>query len=145
MRMCAIAEPTTGLEAKFSLRHTAAMVLSGVDTAAISSFGDATVEDTPLLSLRERVAVVCDRDGGGPTPVEVRTTDGRVLTRSHDTWAPERDLGRQRARLEAKFSSLAVPVVGERSASAIARLAGELERLGDLAGLMAAARGDLPG
>jgi 2-methylcitrate dehydratase PrpD len=143
MRMCAIAEPSTGLEAKFSLRHTAAMVLSGVDTAAISSFGDATVADAPLLSLRERVAVVCDRDGGGATPVEVRTTDGRVLTRAHDTWVPERDLERQRGRLEAKFSSLAVPVVGERAAAATARMAEELERLGDLDGLMAAARGDL--
>lgn len=143
MRMCAIEEPATGLEAKFSLRHTAAMVLAGRDTSAIETFDDAAVADPALLSLRARITVVPDKEASGPTPVEVRTGDGRVLRRAHDTWAPEGDLNRQRDRIAAKFASLATPVVGERPSAAIASMVGELDGLGDLAELIDAARGEL--
>jgi 2-methylcitrate dehydratase PrpD len=144
MRMCAIEEPTTGLEAKFSLLHTAAMVLAGRDTSAIETFDDATVGDPAVLALRARIAVVPDRVTPGPTPVEVRTGDGRVLSRAHDTWAPETDLDRQRDRIAAKFASLAAPVVGGRASATIAQMVGQLEDLDRVAGLMAAARGELP-
>src|SRR4051794_39412885 len=45
LRMCAIAEPLTGLQVKFSLRHTAALVLSGRDTAAIATYTDENARD----------------------------------------------------------------------------------------------------
>ena len=80
MRMCAIPEPVTGLEAKFSLRHTAAMVLAGVDTSGIESFADDGMTRPDVLDARARVTVRTDREPGGPTPVTVRlhTSEGKV-------------------------------------------------------------------
>ncbi|MEM5432115.1 MmgE/PrpD family protein [Cupriavidus oxalaticus] len=55
--VCCIAEPATGLEAKFSLSLTAAMVLAGVDTAALASFSDANCRAPALTELARRVEV----------------------------------------------------------------------------------------
>ncbi len=55
--VCCIAEPATGLEAKFSLSLTAAMVLSGVDTAALESFSDATCRAAALTDVARRVEI----------------------------------------------------------------------------------------
>lgn len=141
MRMCAIEEPSSGLETKFSLRHTAALVLAGLDTSAIATFDDTRARDPELLALRERVLVVADRTGGGPTPVEVRTRDGRVLMCAYDVAVPERDLSLQGKRLREKFESLAVPVVGQAGAGRIIELVGDLDTLDDVGALLAVAGG----
>src|SRR5207248_854567 len=61
LRMCAIPEPATGLAAKFSLRHTAAMVIAGEDTSAITAFTDAAAKDPAVVDVRDRIEV---RDDG---------------------------------------------------------------------------------
>ena len=53
-RICNIAEPRTGLEAKFSLRQTVAMALSGVETGALASYSERLTSDPRLAALRER-------------------------------------------------------------------------------------------
>ncbi len=141
MRMCAIEHPSTGLETKFSLRHTAALVLSGFDTASIGVFGDVQARDRALVALRNRVTVVADRPGGGPTPVEVKTRDGRLLHGAHDVAVPETDLPAQSRRLHGKFVALAVPVAGRRAAARIAELVDALEGLDNVRPLMEAAQG----
>ncbi len=138
LRMCAIEEPTTGLETKFSLRHTAALVLVGRDTSAIETFSDSQARDPVVVAMRDRVRVVADRAPGGPTPVEIRTTDGRVLQETYDVAVPETDRVRRAERLTAKFSSLAVPVVGAERADRIAAAVHALDQLADLRLLMAA-------
>src|SRR4051812_19322049 len=95
LRMCAIPEPATGLAAKFSLRHTAAMVLAGEDTSAIAAFTDAAAGDPRVVGVRERVEVHDDAAVGGPTPVDVHLRDGRVLHAEHDISTPEDDLALQ--------------------------------------------------
>ena len=57
LRVCNIPEPETGLEIKFSLRHTAAMALTGVDTGAIDSYSDAIAARPDLVALRRKVEV----------------------------------------------------------------------------------------
>ncbi len=57
LRVCNIAMPRTGLEAKFSYRLTGAMALLGEDTGALSTFTDARCVDAGLVSLRDRVEV----------------------------------------------------------------------------------------
>lgn len=136
MRMCAIPEPTTGLEAKFSLRHTAAMVLAGRDTSAPASFDDDDAFDDVVLSLRERVTVTADRDPGGPTPVDLIVAGGRTLTASHDVSVPEADLGLQGRQLRAKFDALASPVLGGERATRLARAIEALPDDGSTASLM---------
>ena len=54
-RICNIAAPRTGLEAKFSLRLTTAMALAGVDTGGLASYSEATAADPTLIALRDRV------------------------------------------------------------------------------------------
>lgn len=136
LRMCAIEEPSTGLETKFSLRHTAALVLTSRDTSSIETFGDAQARDPAVVAMRERVTVVADRAPGGPTPVEVRTTDGRVLREAYDVAIPETDRTRRAAHLTAKFTALASPVVGREAAARIVALVHELHGLNSLRSLM---------
>src|SRR5580692_4828297 len=54
-KVCNIPAPTDGLEAKFSLRQTVAMALSGIDTASLGAYSVATATDPTLVALRERV------------------------------------------------------------------------------------------
>jgi 2-methylcitrate dehydratase PrpD len=135
MSMCAIPEPATGLEAKFSLRQTAAMVLAGRDTAAVSSF-DASVVDEEVTALRSRIVVVTDGPAVGPTPVDVLLGDGRQLSAAHDVSRPEADLVAQDAALSAKFRSLAQPVLGDERTETLLRGIHELENYGDIGVLM---------
>jgi len=137
MRMCAIAEPETGLEVKFSLRHTGALALSGIDTASIETFSDQIAQDPALVALRRRIDVVVDRAGGGPTAVDVVLRDGRTLSFAHDVSAPEKDVAEQGRRLRAKFDALSAPVVGPPAAGRLADLVARLGELGDVRGLLA--------
>jgi 2-methylcitrate dehydratase PrpD len=138
-RVCNIAAPTDGLEAKFSLRQNVAMALAGVDTASMAAYSVATATDPALVALRQKV--VLDFQDGYPqaaAEIEVALSDGRVLRASHDAGVPSADIAAQGERLGAKFDALAEPVLGAARArelrSAIDRLdalsdAGEIARL----------------
>src|SRR3954467_6850864 len=56
-KVCNIAHPTTGLEAKFSLRQTIAMALTGVDTASDDSYNEAITQEPRIKSLRDKMAI----------------------------------------------------------------------------------------
>jgi 2-methylcitrate dehydratase PrpD len=140
MRMCAIPEPATGLEAKFSFRHLVAMTLSDVDTSNTESFTDASARDEGLVALRQRVHVEPDGPPQAGTPVEVVLLDGRTLSIAHDVNIPASDLAEQRAALRAKFDALGSPVLGSAATQRLAGLVAELDRLDDVADLMSASR-----
>jgi 2-methylcitrate dehydratase PrpD len=130
LETCNITEPRTGLEAKFSLRLTAAMALCGRDTADIGSFRDAACVDPELVTLRDRMRVVGD-DGlaRGTSEMAVSMRDGSVHRRFCDVSRPETDLAKQERRLEAKFRALAGPVIGEASARDVIAMVGGLDSL----------------
>jgi 2-methylcitrate dehydratase PrpD len=133
--MCAIPEPTTGLEAKFSLRHLAAAAAQGIDTSAIGSFTDQVVTEPGVLEMRQRVEVVEDGPTSGGTPVEIWLSDGRRLATAHDIHRPATDLVAQRRRLEEKARALAEPVVGPARTEQLlngARAVTEYDDVGDL-------------
>ena len=56
--VCNIAEPETGLEVKFSMRHTAAMTLADVDTGSLHSYSDDIAKRPDLIQLRDRVTII---------------------------------------------------------------------------------------
>ncbi|MEC3993742.1 MmgE/PrpD family protein [Actinacidiphila sp. DG2A-62] len=125
--VCGIAEPRTGLEAKFSLTGTAALALIH-RRATPDLFTDAATADPAALALRERTAVVPDPSLSGPVAaVRVALRDGRELRSVWDMRAPawsEDPAERDRA-LTAKFTGLAEPVIGpERAALAADAVAG---------------------
>ncbi len=127
LSVCNIASPSTGLEAKFSYRLTAAMALSGIDTGAVASFSDAAAADPALIALRDRVSVTGD-EGVSETQARVVLTlhGGRRLKLQHDLDAPI-TMEQRAAKLRHKTASL----VGEDFAQALWQAA-HAETLGPL-------------
>ena len=138
-KMCNIAAPRTGLEAKFSLRQTLAFALSGIDTAALATYSDANATDPRFAPLRDKVEIAFTTDWKhGLSRLEVETRDGRRLEMTHDSGLPMQDLDTQERLLKGKFRSLAEPVIGAAKAAAVAGMVDQLDALPDLRPLAAA-------
>jgi 2-methylcitrate dehydratase PrpD len=131
-RICNIPAPTDGLEAKFSLRQTVAMALSGVDTASLGAYSAATATDPALVALRERLALDFRPDcADAGAELTVTHRDGRVLRATHDAGIPSADIAAQGTRLAAKFDALAEPVLGAARARELRRVINALDTLPD--------------
>ncbi len=127
-RVCNIAKPATGLEAKFSLRLTVAMALAGRDTSAISTFEDAVTREPELVRLRDMATIVFDETyPEAKAEVTIETSDAKRFTANYDAGVAGTDLRRQGRKLERKFDALVEPVLGRISAD----LRGALTAFGD--------------
>lgn len=115
-RVCNIAAPSTGLEAKFSLRLTVAMALAGRDTSGIGTYTDDLTRDPELVRLRD-LAKIEFVEGLPEAKAEVAITvaDGSRFEAVHDAGLPDADLQRQGQKLERKFDALVTPVLAERT------------------------------
>jgi 2-methylcitrate dehydratase PrpD len=134
---CAIAEPTTGLEVKFSLVHLAAMALLDRDTTVIT---DEDAEDPQVIAMRRKVVLVDDGQPGQPTHLDIKLRDGTTVHAAQDVNSPERDLAVQRERLSRKFLSLAEPVLGSAAAAELMAELHSLDRTLSVRQLMSLAR-----
>jgi 2-methylcitrate dehydratase PrpD len=135
-KVCNIPAPRTGLEAKFSLRLTTAFALAGLDTARLDTYSERTAGDGVLQRLRDTVTVAFENDWPHTVAeLEITLADGRILKARHDSGVPASDLAQQGRRLEAKFTSLAAPVLGEAQAARLADAVASLDRLGSVAEL----------
>ena len=119
-------EPTTGLEAKFSLSHNVALGLLNKADGALSLYQDETFEMEDVAALRKLAAVE-----GKPefdsfySEVVVHQKDGKVIKQEFDISRPMRDLDEQEAKLAKKFRALAKPLVGDGEAEElVAAIAG---------------------
>jgi 2-methylcitrate dehydratase PrpD len=134
-RICNIAAPRTGLEAKFSLRLTTAMALAGVDTGGLESYSEETAADATLIALRDKVEF--DFRNGAPNTLadlELKLKDGRSVSTSYDSGVPASDIDEQGRRIAEKFSSLAEPVLDAPKSS---KLLEQLQRFDTLNNLRA--------
>lgn len=131
-RICNIPAPADGLEAKFSLRQTVAMALSGVDTASLGAYSAAAATDPALVALRQRIDFDF-RDDCPEAAAELSVTlrDGRVLRATHDAGVPSADVTAQGERLAAKFDALAEPVLGPARARELRQAIDRLDSLPD--------------
>lgn len=121
--VCNIAEPKTGLEAKFSYRLTAALALAGRDTAALSTYSDATCVDPALTALRDRVVVDADPElADSAARLDIALTDGRQLIVEADIAAPIPACQREN-RIRSKAAALLGAVEAERCWHAVTDLA----------------------
>lgn len=146
LKVCNIQAPRTPLEAKFSLRFTAAMALVTGDISE-RAFTEECVRDARLVRLRDKVIVEASTSlpNSYVTEVEVTLADGGVLRATGDvskSAAGAAELERQWQRLAAKFDSLAAPVVGSARAAEIVAQVGQLERCADIRGLVALTAAD---
>lgn len=115
-RVCNIAAPRTGLEAKFSLRLTTAMALAGRDTSGIATFSDAVTQDPELVRLRDMATITFDDSyPEAKAEITIETLEGKRFVASHDAGIADIDLARQQAKLERKFRALVDPVIGRQN------------------------------
>lgn len=137
-RMCNIAKPLTGLQAKFSLTLNVAMAIAGEDTSSPHSYNDALTQRVDLCALRDRVVVRPMPSGWSLTltEVDVELVDGRILRATCDTGTPSNDLVDQGERLHRKFAALAEPVLGRSRSSRLAAAIDRLEVIADVNELM---------
>ena len=116
--VCNIAEPRTGLEMKFSLRHCAALALAGIDTSRLETFSDHMAVDSRIVAMREKIEVEFnERQPQTFSGVLAVMKGGERFSASHDSDVPDNDLARQKTRLKGKFRSLSEPRIGIGAAS----------------------------
>ncbi len=88
LKVCNCKKPTTGLEAKFSFRLTAAMALHGHDTSALSSFNDDVCKLPELVALRDSVFVTTDSNlSESEAHVSITGSSGEKVQTYHDVCA----------------------------------------------------------
>lgn len=115
LTVCNITQPTTGLQAKFSYRLSAAMVLNGLDTGALATFSRAACQHKDLLVLRDKVRVKADQNISETMAVVTVDLNNRASVRaSHDLGA-SMDISMRETRLRAKATAIA----GAKSAAAL--------------------------
>jgi len=140
--VCNIPEPETGLEIKFSMRHTAAMALSGIDTGAMGSYTDEVANRNDLVALRRKVTIVAkDLPSRMQAEVVVELADGRNLVGKADVGLPEPDLDLQEQLLSDKFRALVTPILGEERTNQALEACLKLDQAPDAARIFDAVTG----
>ena len=105
--VCGIPEPRTGLEGKFSLRGTAALVLGGIDTANPKTYVDDVIGSDAVQATLPAVSVETDTDlGQFQSKVVWIDRDQQRHEAFNDLSEPVTDYAAQAVKLEAKFISL---------------------------------------
>ncbi|OWT77164.1 MULTISPECIES: MmgE/PrpD family protein [unclassified Achromobacter] len=134
--ICNIQDPRTALEAKFSLRATAAFAMLDIDTGSLQTWGQV---DTPAVAaMLQRVQV---RLVPGMTLsdsiVTIHRRDGDSLTLAYDCGDPIVDKRAQSTRVFDKFRSIALPALGEARTTAILSRLASFEEQDGVSGLLA--------
>ena len=135
-KVCNIPNPTSGLEAKFSLRQTVAMALTGVNTASLEAYSAESTQDPRLKVLRDKL----DIDFRTKWPhalaeMAIELDDGTTLEAKHDSGIPWNDVAKQRQALEAKFDGLVTPVLGAAGAKRLHDAIDRIDTLTDVGDL----------
>jgi 2-methylcitrate dehydratase PrpD len=130
------AEPSVGLEGKFSVQHCIAAGL--IDDAAYpGQFSDARVADPTLASVRRKVQLHVDKDMPEDGCVlRLVLKDGSVLEEriEHATGSPQNPLSD--ARLDEKFLTLASATLGHNEATALLQRLRHVDEIPNVAGLV---------
>jgi 2-methylcitrate dehydratase PrpD len=131
-----VVEPSTGLQSKFSVAHSAAVALAD-GAAGVVQYTDARAKDPQVAALRSKVKAVADdtlrRDeahaavaaNGARREIHVAHASGTV------------DNPMSNAAIEAKFLANAAPVIGDERAGQVRDLVWRLEKLADARELIA--------
>ncbi len=126
-------DPTTGLEAKFSIPYCVANALLRGDTG-LAAFSDKRVSDPSVRALMKKISVEAEeqRSDLGAT-VEIVTQTGEVRSASSDILQEVLPLEVKREKIKAKFQDLCPPVMGAGRAKTVQEAILGIERLSSLA------------
>ena len=123
--------PQTGLEGKFSVFHSAAAGLI-YGAAGEREYSDQVVRDPKVIALRDKVSATVDATmHEDQTLVEVKLTDGRVLTKKVENAIGSLARPQTDADLEAKFRGLAEDVLPAAQVALVMGLAWKIGALAD--------------
>ncbi len=139
--ICNIPSPTTGLEAKFSLRATVAMAILGIDPGNPENFTAATVTSPEFIAMRERIRVKTFQDWEiGEAKLAIRLKDGREYLGAYNDLEELEPVDVIEAQIRAKFTSIASSWNGEGSGARILDEVLRLDEVKDMADFMALLR-----
>lgn len=130
--VCNIEKPTTGLEAKFSLRFTAAMAMAGIDTSSISIFTDKLTQQPELIALADKVRVTAHASPKPESVVTLTLLNGETHTEAVNVAIPMTDLNAQWEKLERKFHTLVDSRLGSEVADDLVKYCKTLDEYDDL-------------
>jgi 2-methylcitrate dehydratase PrpD len=117
-RICRFDYPSTGLEAKFSIRAATALTLLKDNTGDPATFSDDRVHAADFLDMMARIEVRADPDVPSQQSfVALEARGGRHFKGHADSSIPASDLDYQQAKLRRKFLALAEPTLGNRAAA----------------------------
>ncbi|HEY1506669.1 MAG TPA: MmgE/PrpD family protein [Stellaceae bacterium] len=136
MGVCNIAEPTTSLEAKFSLKTVAAMTLLGDAMGDIHAYAVERVTRPEVKRLAARISVTGhDALDGGDAVAIAELTGGRTIRERYDSYTAAVDLAAQRGALGDKFRALVAPMLGAVRAARLEEAIFALDSAGSVAPL----------
>ena len=138
--VCGIASPTTGLEAKFSLRGTQALLVCGFDTAAAATFDDGPINRQDVQAFIPRVVVEPDESLHPMATAVCAQTTGGEKQATHDTGRPSTDLAGQGSRLRRKFDAQTALVLGGQNARELGDRLAALAAVSDIDEILALTR-----
>eukprot|EP00746_Dinoflagellata_sp_MGD_P146195 gnl/MRDRNA2_/MRDRNA2_78705_c0_seq1.p1 gnl/MRDRNA2_/MRDRNA2_78705_c0~~gnl/MRDRNA2_/MRDRNA2_78705_c0_seq1.p1 ORF type:complete len:534 (-),score=75.03 gnl/MRDRNA2_/MRDRNA2_78705_c0_seq1:767-2368(-) len=128
LNVCAIPNPVTGLEGKFSLRFCAALALAGKDTARLENYTDESVADPRFVEFLDKVVVTgTERLEKMEAEVTIHLKSGTTLNAKHDAGVPATNLGEQWEKLARKFRACTEHVIGKRKAEKVIEAVRTLE------------------
>lgn len=122
-RICRFDYPSTGLEAKFSIRAATALTLLKDNTGDPATFSDERVHAPDFLDMMTRIEVRADP--GVPSQnsyVALDARGGRQFKGRADSSIPALDADEQEAKLRRKFLALGGPALGNRATDLAGRL-----------------------
>jgi len=134
MELCDGYEHGTPYDAKFCLPYLIATAVTHGDVR-MDAFTEARLHDPRTAALARKVKLHLDREIDATFPgqraarIKVETVDGRVLEHFQPTRRGDPELPLSDADLAAKYTELAVPVMGTTAARRLLDACGSLESL----------------
>jgi len=133
VRITGLGDPKTGLQAKFSIYHAAAVAF--LDRGAgIAQFSDTRASAPDVIALRGKIEVTTDEGlRKDEAQVALVTTSGERVVEAHVAHASGTvDNPMSDRAIENKFLANAAPAVGDERARQIAATAWKLDKLTDV-------------
>ncbi len=131
-----VTEPTSGLQSKFSFRHSAAVALAD-GAAGVAQYSDARAADPVVAALRRKVTAVADEtlrkdEAHAAIVAGGARHEAHVAHASGTTDNPMSD-----AAIEAKFLANAAPAIGTERARKACEFVWSLDKVADVRELIA--------
>ena len=130
-----VAEPSTGLQSKFSVYHSAAVAFAD-GGAGVLQYTDAKANDPALISLRRKVKPVSDASLRN-NEAYATVVAGNIRQEAHVLHASGTSKNpMSAAAIEEKFLANAIPAIGEKRARRVCEAVYALEEIRDVRDLI---------